>query len=326
VTRYVHGDQTDQLFVRVSSTGTVAWYLTDRLGSVRNLTDNSGVVQDTITYDGYGNATETNSSFGDRYKFTGRELDSETGLQYNRARYYDPATGRWTSEDSLEFGAGDPNFYGYAANQPTGQTDPAGMLADSPPSPGVSESHDPWPAPGVTERRTAPPAQPLPPPAVTERRTAPPAQPLPPPAVTEGPTRPPPTVSEIPWPRGISYDPSAPAIPPPSGWLGDPPDKEWPSPSYPPSYPGQRPWPGIYDPIGGSGPFSWGHYDPSLGWPYPADYTNPRSTIWAPPSCGIGVQVRWPIRGNYPAPPPWPGFLEWITIEAPLPPQPQGPP
>ncbi len=126
LTRYVHGDQTDQLFARVSSTGTVAWYLTDRLGSVRNLTDNSGVVQDTITYDGYGNATETNAASGDRYKFTGRELDSETGLQYNRARYYDPASGRWTSQDPLGFEAGDENLYRYVANNPLDNIDPSG--------------------------------------------------------------------------------------------------------------------------------------------------------------------------------------------------------
>jgi RHS repeat-associated protein len=127
VTRYFHGDQTDQLFVRVSSTGTVAWYLTDRLGSVRNLTDNSGVVQDTITYDGYGNATETNAAGGDRYKFTGRELDSETGLQYNRARYYDPAAGRWTSQDPMGFGAGDTNLYRYVFNSPANYLDPTGQ-------------------------------------------------------------------------------------------------------------------------------------------------------------------------------------------------------
>jgi hypothetical protein len=88
-TRYLHGDQIDQLIARVVTSGSTpapSWYLPDRLGSIRNITDANGNLIDTITYDGFGNVTnETNSAAGDRWKFTGRELDSETGLQFNRA-------------------------------------------------------------------------------------------------------------------------------------------------------------------------------------------------------------------------------------------------
>jgi RHS repeat-associated protein len=127
LTRYVRGDEVDQLFASVSSAGTVSWQLTDRLGSLRNVTNNSGVVQDTITYDGYGNIqSEPNPSAGGRYKFTGREQDTETGLQYNRARYYDPKTGRWTSQDPIGFEAGDSNLYRYANNEPTNLLDSSG--------------------------------------------------------------------------------------------------------------------------------------------------------------------------------------------------------
>ena len=42
---------------------------------------------------------------GDRYRFTGREFDTRQALLYNRARYYDPAPGRWTSEDFRTFAA-----------------------------------------------------------------------------------------------------------------------------------------------------------------------------------------------------------------------------
>ena len=116
---------------RISTSGGIAaWYLTDRLGSVRDLTDATGAVQDTITYDGYGNVlSETNPSFGDRYKFTAREFDSATGLQYNRARYYDPTIGRWTSQDPLGFDGGDANLYRYVGNRPTFSTDPTGRQA-----------------------------------------------------------------------------------------------------------------------------------------------------------------------------------------------------
>jgi hypothetical protein len=88
VTRRLYLNGVDQLFAQISSGGTAAWYLTDRLGSVRGITDATGTPQATITYDGFGNVlSDTHSSFTDRYLHTGREFDSITGLQYNRARY-----------------------------------------------------------------------------------------------------------------------------------------------------------------------------------------------------------------------------------------------
>jgi hypothetical protein len=70
----------DQLFAR-SVSGTISWYLTDRLGSVRTITDVSGNVLDTINYDGFGNVTsESNTSNGDRYKWTGRESMPRQGF------------------------------------------------------------------------------------------------------------------------------------------------------------------------------------------------------------------------------------------------------
>ena len=126
-TRRVFLEALDSLIARIGSAGTVAWYLTDRLGSVRDITDNTGTVQDHINYDGFGNATETNSSFGDRYKWTGRELESESGLQYNRARYYDPKVGRWISQDPLGFAAHDMNLYRYSGNSTVDFKDPTGL-------------------------------------------------------------------------------------------------------------------------------------------------------------------------------------------------------
>jgi RHS repeat-associated protein len=128
--RYLRGDQIDNLIARIvtsGSTPTASWYLPDRLGSIRNITDANGNPVDTITYDGFGNVTnETNTTAGDRWKFTGRELDNETGLQFNRARYYNGPDGRWTSQDPLGFGAGDENLYRYVDNSPTNAGDPSG--------------------------------------------------------------------------------------------------------------------------------------------------------------------------------------------------------
>jgi RHS repeat-associated protein len=130
VSRYLRGDAVDQLFARVDTAGSLTpfWYLTDNLGSIRNMVDNSGNTADTVSYDAFGtvNPGETGAGSRGRYGWTGREMDVETGLQYNRARYYDSSTGRWLSQDPLGFDAGDSNLYRYVKNGPTMATDPSG--------------------------------------------------------------------------------------------------------------------------------------------------------------------------------------------------------
>ena len=140
-TRYLRGDVVDQLFAELAYNGssyTNSWTLTDIRGSVRTVIDNSANVLDAVNYGAFGNIltsgaqAETNSADRGRYAWTGRELDVETGLQYNRARFYDSATGRWMSQDPLGFNAGDSNLYRYLNNRPTVETDPSG-LQDAPP-------------------------------------------------------------------------------------------------------------------------------------------------------------------------------------------------
>ena len=60
------------------------------------------------------------------FRYTGRELDSETGLYYYRARYYDPSVGRFISEDPINF-IGGTNFYRYVGNSPLDFVDPFGL-------------------------------------------------------------------------------------------------------------------------------------------------------------------------------------------------------
>jgi RHS repeat-associated protein len=128
-TRRLYLNGVDELMARLSGDGTAAWYLTDRQGSVVGLTNGSGSIQDQISYDAFGSVTaETSPPFGDRYKYTAREWDAQVQLQENRHRYYDPAAGRWTTEDPLGFPAGDTNLFRYAANGPTDGTDPSGEV------------------------------------------------------------------------------------------------------------------------------------------------------------------------------------------------------
>jgi RHS repeat-associated protein len=60
------------------------------------------------------------------FRYTARESDTETGLYYYRARYYDPAPGRFISEDRARFGGGF-NFYAYVKNDPIDFIDPTGL-------------------------------------------------------------------------------------------------------------------------------------------------------------------------------------------------------
>jgi len=123
---YLPGQTTP--YARISSGGTAAWYLTDWEGSVRFMTDNTGAVQDQITYSGFGAVTnETSPTFGDEYKYTGGRLDPVTGLQVNWWRQYNSATGTWETQDPLGLTQG-PNPYEYVGNDPTNWTDPTGTI------------------------------------------------------------------------------------------------------------------------------------------------------------------------------------------------------
>lgn len=69
------------------------------------------------------------------WQITGRESDG-TGLQFNRARYYDPRLGRFISEDPIGL-AGGVNSYSYVEGDPLSSTDPEGLQGIGPPAPGA---------------------------------------------------------------------------------------------------------------------------------------------------------------------------------------------
>ena len=105
----------------------------DRQGSIVDLVNEQGAVVNHFVYDSFGNRTGTTTA-DFRFGYTGRELDSETGLYYYRARYFDPALGRFISEDPIGFSAGDTNLYRYVGNNATNYTDPSGEFVQAAPA------------------------------------------------------------------------------------------------------------------------------------------------------------------------------------------------
>ena len=135
--RYLQGPMVDEVLARDTPSGGVAWYLPDRLGTVRDIIDNSGTVLDHIAYDAYGNIlSQSNAGAGDRFGYAGMQTDATTGLYFDQARWYDPQSERFISVDPKGFEAGDPDLYRYVNNGPTNAIDPSGMAMMAPPQRG----------------------------------------------------------------------------------------------------------------------------------------------------------------------------------------------
>ncbi len=109
VTKYINGPGIDNK-LRSKTGNDVSYFLADHLGSTNGLVNSSGTLTASNSYDSYGNPS--NANFPTRYQFTGREFDNVSGLQYSRARFYDPKIGRFISEDPIGFGGGDVIFTG----------------------------------------------------------------------------------------------------------------------------------------------------------------------------------------------------------------------
>jgi RHS repeat-associated protein len=108
-----------------SRSGTTTYYEADGLASVTSLSNTTGSLANTYTYDSFGKLTASTGSTTNRFLFTAREFDSETGLYYYRARYYDPNSGRFLNEDPLQIEGG-IDFYTYTLNNPASMIDPIG--------------------------------------------------------------------------------------------------------------------------------------------------------------------------------------------------------
>ena len=119
-----------------NSSGTVAWYLPDRLGTVRDLVEQLGLDHRPRRLRRLWQPLgESSPSSGDRLVgFAGLERDTATGLNLAVYRVQDPGTGRWTSQDPLGLIAGDANLYRYVGNEPIAMADRYGLQQPIPTS------------------------------------------------------------------------------------------------------------------------------------------------------------------------------------------------
>jgi RHS repeat-associated protein len=112
--------------------GTVHYYFADPLGSASVITDANGNIEEQYYYYPYGGLVSSVGGDPNHYKFTGKERDSESGLDNFGARYDSSSMGRFMTPDPL-LNSGRPNNpqtwnrYAYALNNPLNVVDPTGL-------------------------------------------------------------------------------------------------------------------------------------------------------------------------------------------------------
>jgi RHS repeat-associated protein len=126
--RYAQGLGVDDPLAQLRS-GTTSYYQQDALGSATSLSNSAGALASTYGYDSFGNLTASTGTITNPVRYTSREFDADTGLSYYRARYYDPAIGRFISEDQIGFLGSGINFYAYVYNSPLNFVDPFGLTS-----------------------------------------------------------------------------------------------------------------------------------------------------------------------------------------------------
>jgi RHS repeat-associated protein len=120
---YIYGPDGTPLEQMTGSENPV-WYHHDQQGSTRLLTNNTGAVVGTATYNAYGQTTATTGTTTP-LGYGGQYTDPETGLIYLRARYYDPTTGQFLTRDPATALTAQP--YGYSTDNPVNLADPTGL-------------------------------------------------------------------------------------------------------------------------------------------------------------------------------------------------------
>ena len=124
---YTRGDE----LISQERDGKKSYYVYDGHGSVVGLSNESGIVTDTYSYDAFGILLKSTDSTKNCYRYCGEQFDETMGLYYLRARYMDTSTGRFISQDSYAGSISDPislHKYLYANANPVMNSDPSGYM------------------------------------------------------------------------------------------------------------------------------------------------------------------------------------------------------
>ncbi len=122
---YVHGND----LISQKRGSERSFYHVDGLGSARELSDTNGQVTDQYLYDAYGRVVSKSGNTANAYLFVGEQRDSNLGLDYLRARYFNTDNARFNSNDNFSGIKSDPfsiHKYIYARNNPNTYYDPSG--------------------------------------------------------------------------------------------------------------------------------------------------------------------------------------------------------
>lgn len=135
---YTWGTGVDNLLaITVHDSGGANTYraITDHIGTVHALADESGDIVESYRFDAWGNLLAVfdstgqsipSSVVGNRYLFQGREYSWATDLYNFRARWYDPVSGRWLSKDPIGISGGLDQYVAFG-NNPVNFKDPEGL-------------------------------------------------------------------------------------------------------------------------------------------------------------------------------------------------------
>jgi RHS repeat-associated protein len=112
---------------------TLSFILADHLGSTALTATSTGVLSTEVRYKAWGSIRYTSGTAPTTFLYTGQRFQSEFGLYYYGARWYDPVLARFVSADTIVPNAGNPqalNRYTYALSNPLKYTDPSGHRVD----------------------------------------------------------------------------------------------------------------------------------------------------------------------------------------------------
>ena len=125
--RYIRGN--DLVLADEGKDSETTFYVMDSHGNVVQLTDESGKVKKTYEYDSFGNEVKPKKKDENPFRYCGEYYDKETEEVYLRARYYQPAVGRFLTRDSYTGESDEPeslHLYTYCENDGVNSIDPIG--------------------------------------------------------------------------------------------------------------------------------------------------------------------------------------------------------